>query len=56
MDTNDPKETPPCCFKTCNNTEETKATYAIKSFHLKEPTTDTSKNVFGIFDEMLFHY
>ncbi len=45
-----------CCFKTYKNTEETKATSTIKSFQQKEPTTEISKNVFGIFDDMLFYY
>jgi len=56
METTNTKQTPQCCFKTCNNAEETKVTSTIKSFQQKEPTTETSKNIFGIFDEMLFYY
>lgn len=50
-------QTPPqCCFKICYNAEEAQASQTIKSFQQKEPKTDTPKNVFGIFDNMLFYY
>lgn len=57
MENTENTPTPPqFCFKTCRNTEEAQASQTIKSFQQKEPKTDASKNVFGIFDDMLFYY
>ncbi|MES2131570.1 MAG: hypothetical protein V4506_04415 [Bacteroidota bacterium] len=57
MENTETPQTPPqCCFKTCRNAEEAQAVQTIKSFQQKEPKTDTSKNVFGIFEDMLFYY
>jgi len=58
METPETPQQAPCCLKICRSAEQPMEKPVLKSIQQKEPaaTKNTSANVFGIFDDLLFYY